>query len=428
MRPNKRKATARQWAAVFIVVLALMTPAPLAKADQGSSAEDPGLLDLPDVAEPQIDDPISEAELEDLKALASQKGMSLQAAIDRYAWTDNFALAVKTVREEYPESFSGAEIVGGRGAWVAFAANAPEGATDIIVAFEKAHATVAVEVRPNFGFTELEIEKAIETVHYAVFEAAGVRDATTSFDYETRQITTVVALKSGVPDAALDELRAGAINGLVDSGLGKLLDGVSITVLRSNVPTLGGRTTDSAHIGGEDLSGCTSGFTVKNGSGVRGVATAGHCGDFQNDDGVALTYKAGHEGAHGDFQWHTGPQGEPDDFYAGNATTWEVDLRDVAGVGAPVVNQSLCKNGYAGFRDCGYVIQLNVCHFGLCNLVQMDARTTVGGDSGGPFYWNYTAYGFMYGWRYDPVWPYDRDLFSRADRIDDALGVTVNTN
>lgn len=140
-----------------------------------------------------------------------------------------------------------------------------------------------------------------------------------------------------------------------------------------------------------------------------------------------LPFQAGHEGAHGDFQWHHRNilVLTYDDFYAGNATAWEVDRRDVSGVGAPVVGQSLCKSGYAGFKDCTYVIKVNVCHFLLCNLVEMDHRTTVGGDSGGPFYWGNTAYGLMYGWRYDPVWPYDRDLFSRADRIDDALGVLI---
>jgi streptogrisin C len=268
-------------------------------------------------------------------------------------------------------------------------------------------------------------QKAIETVHYAVFEAANVRDVTTSFDFDTREITTVAALETGVADAALDELRADATDRLVDAGLGRLLDSIAVRVVRSNLPALGGSDDNNAHIGGEGITGCTTGFVVKNAAGVRGVGTAGHCQNAQSDDGQALAFQAGHEGAQGDFQWHTGPQAEPDDFYSGDADTTEVARRDVAGVGAPVVNQSLCKNGKNGFKDCGTVIQLNVCHFDLCNLVQMDARRATGGDSGGPVYWNNTAYGFHQGWRYDPVWPFDRDLFSRADRIDNALGVNV---
>jgi len=87
---------------------------------------------MPDIAPPRIDDPISEAELEDLKTLASQNDMSLEEAIDRYAWTDNFALAVSTVRDGFPNAFSGAEIVGKNEAWVGFAADAPKEATAII--------------------------------------------------------------------------------------------------------------------------------------------------------------------------------------------------------------------------------------------------------------------------------------------------------
>ncbi len=418
----------KQGGVAVVVVLALTTAVPVAQAADGVGGERLPPTDLQDVAQPQINDPISEAELADLKTLASQDGVSLQAAIDRYAWNDNFALAVASVREASPEAFTTAEIVDGEGAWVAFAAGAPDAAIEIIDAFEKAHGTVGVEVRADFGFTEVELEKAIATVHYAVFEAANVRDATTSFDFDTRQITSVVALDSGVADAALDELRAGAADSLVDSGLGGLLDSIAVTVVRSNLPALGGQVDNNAHIGGEAISTCTSGFVVRNAAGVRGVSTAGHCGNVQNDDGVALAHQAGHEGAQGDFQWHTGPQAEPDDFYAGNANALEADRRDVAAVGAPVVGQSLCKNGKVTFKDCLVVIQLNVCHFALCNLVQMDHRTVIVGDSGGPWYWGNTAYGLTYGWRFDPWFPFDRDLFSRADRIDDALGVNVANN
>lgn len=287
---------------------------------------------------------------------------------------------------------------------------------------------MAVDVRADFGFTELELEKAVETVHFAVLEQAGVRDVSTSFDFETREITTVVALDGRAALDAIDELGSGAASRLVESGLGGLLDDIAVTVVRSSVPVLGGADDNTAHIGGEGISTCTTGFVVRNEAGVRGVGTAAHCQNAQNDDGVALNHVAGHEGAQGDFQWHTGPQGEPDDFYAGDVDTTEVARRDVAGIGAPVVGQALCKTGRNGFRDSGEVIQLNVCHFALCNLVQMDARRATGGDSGGPVYWNFTAYGYHQGWRYDPVFPFDRDLFSRADRIDNALGVNVANN
>lgn len=315
-----------------VVILALMTAVPVAQADEAVVGERLPLTDLPDVAQPQINDPISDAELEDLQAIADQKGMSLQAAIDRYAWNDNFALAVASVREASPEAFTGAEIVDGAGAWVAFAAGAPDKAIEIIGAFEKTHATVAVDVRPDFGFTEVDLEKAIAAVHYAVFEAANVRDATTSFDFDTREITTVVALDSGAADSVLDDLRAGATEKLIDSGLGGILDSIAVTVVRSNLPTLGGIDSNTEHMGGENLVACTSGFVVRTPAGVRGISTAGHCANAQSDDGVALAFQAGHEGNNGDFQWHTGPQPRPDPNLSASPTTerearrWESGL------------------------------------------------------------------------------------------------------
>lgn len=426
-------ARSRFLAIPMIAALALMPAAASASggaADQPSVGEGLPLTGLPDVAAPLIDDPISDAELEDLKAVASQKGMSLQAAIDRYAWNDNFALAVSTVREASPETFTGAEIVDGGTAWLAFSAGATEAALDTIDTFTSSQRSVTVEVRPDVGFTEVELEKAIATAHYAVFDAANVRDASTSFDFETRQITTVVALDSDVADSVLDDLRAGATKSLIDSGLGRVLDSIAVLVVRSNLPELGGTDSNTEHMGGERLAGhdCTSGFVVRTPAGVRGVSTAGHCNNALTDDGVALNFQAAHFGAQGDFQWHTGPQARPDDFYAGDANVTEVNRRDVAGVGGPVVGQALCKNGISTHRTCDDVIQLNVCNGAACSLVQMSARLAAGGDSGGPVYWNFTAYGLHQGWRYDPVWPFDRDLFSRANRLPNALNVSVALN
>ena len=71
--------------------------------------------------------------------------------------------------------------------------------------------------------------------------------------------------------------------------------------------------------------------------------------------------------------------------------------------------------------------KLNVSRNGAQNLVQMEKRYSAGGDSGGPVFWGNSAYGIHYGWMYDPN-PTERDVFSRADRIDDALGVSIATD
>ena len=62
-----------------------------------------------------------------------------------------------------------------------------------------------------------------------------------------------------------------------------------------------------------------------------------------------------------------------------------------------------------------------------CNLVQMGSRLADGGDSGGPVFVGNTAYGLHHGWQYD-LWPFTRDLFSRADLIDEALWTNIATD
>ncbi|MGA9596297.1 MAG: hypothetical protein WBV06_09075, partial [Acidimicrobiia bacterium] len=99
------------------------------------------------MAPPEIDDSISDAEMQDLETLASQKGMSIQAAIDRYGWNDNFALAVAMIRGASPEAFAGAEIVDSDHAWIAFAGAATEAARGFIDTFSNSHGAVSVEVR-----------------------------------------------------------------------------------------------------------------------------------------------------------------------------------------------------------------------------------------------------------------------------------------
>ena len=115
---------------------------------------------------PKIDDPPSPTELEDLQFIADQKGISLQEAIDRYAWQGNFSLAVSRIREAAPESFAGAEIVDGANAWISFTGSPPKEALDIVDIFTGSHNGVAVEVRTDESITEVEISDAVPAVHY----------------------------------------------------------------------------------------------------------------------------------------------------------------------------------------------------------------------------------------------------------------------
>ena len=189
---------------------------------------------------PEIREAVSDAELQDLQAVAEQYGMTLQEAFDRYAWNDEFSRAVQRIREAAPNTFAGAEIVDATHAWVAFTEPPPEEALDIIDAFTRKHGSILVEVRTGQKITEAELEAAIPAVHYAVYETSGVLNASTSFNSATGEIESIVVLESTAPDSVFDDLRAIAEKGLVEATRPDILDSISVSVTRSKSPVLGG--------------------------------------------------------------------------------------------------------------------------------------------------------------------------------------------
>ena len=379
-----------------------------------------------ETALPEADDPISAAELVDLETIALQKGITLQVAIERYAWNDDFALEVSKIREAFSAEFTGAEIVDAGHAWVAFAGPAPSVASEMIAAWDANHSGISVEVRTNLGFNELEKDKAIQAFHFAVYEAPEVLDVVTGYSFATGQITTTVVLEDTASDAVVDDLRAMATTSLINATSADILDSITASVVRSTRQSLGRFESSTMHMGGEELSSCTSGLVVVDSGGVRGIATAGHCGDSQSDDGTSLTFQTPeYVGEHGDFQWHTGSQDMPSDFYSGDSSSTETHVRHVSygGVGSPYLGQALCRNGKVTHKVCQEVISVSECWLGVCNLVVMQEHLSAPGDSGGPVYMGDTAYGLHQG-RLVLQSEY-REAFSRAEYIDEALGINI---
>ena len=393
-----------------------------------------------DTAPPQADDPISAAELEDLQFIANQKGISLQTAIERYAWHDDLAAEVSRIREAFPSEFTGAKIVDAGSAWVAFAGATPAGASDIIDAWDANHSGVSVEKRTNLGFSELEKQKAIQAVHHAMYNSPEVLEAVTRFDFTTSQVRATIVLQDTASDSVLGGLVSSARSNLTDKVGAGILDHITVSVTRSHASELGGVESSSKHMGGEvlfrnNVEGCTTGLVVVDSAGNRGIATAGHCENDHafTDDDVTLTFKEQHVGTYGDFEWHTGSQDMPSDFYAGDSSTTESHVRHVSygGVGSPMMGQTLCRNGRASHKDCASVHDLDTCGrltpWGTpCKLVEMDDYQSTGGDSGGPVYLGDRAYGLHQGWIWvNFVQGIKHEVFSRAEYIDEALGIDI---
>lgn len=157
---------------------------------------------------------------------------------------------------------------------------------------------------------------------------------------------------------------------------------------------------------------CTTGFSVKNTSGVKGVITAGHCDNTMFDTftgtGLPLIFKGEKYGGNYEVQWHTLAGYTPVNkiqWWKGSSSTRVITA--ATGRSNQAINAYVCKYGITTYYSCGFIADKNYL------LTYPDQwkppvpftatfiRVTSGntnplateGDSGGPWYIGNTAYG-----------------------------------
>jgi hypothetical protein len=146
--------------------------------------------------------------------------------------------------------------------------------------------------------------------------------------------------------------------------------------------------------GGLSITGCTSGFTVRNSAGTRGVSTAGHCGNSQTLSGVALTFRGEAYSGSYDVQWHNASgHTYPNTIKVSTATRAITSTRARS---SQTVGSQVCKQGRTTGYTCGTISTTSYCASGACTWVRVAGNGTnlsEGGDSGGPWFSGNTAYG-----------------------------------
>jgi hypothetical protein len=275
---------------------------------------------------------------------------------------------------------------------------------------------ITVADNQPFSFDELEVRKL--RVHHAL-EALGFRWVVTSVNITgAGRIPAAVTSEPGLPD------RLDVFSQLPDDLRSSVDLRISTTPVGVDTTSFGGMLVTK---NGADYA--TSGWSVvKTSSGVTGVTTAGHAvganGIVHPGHGThSFVFQTEHRGEWGDVEWHTTNYAEVDDFYSDSS-----EIRDVvfleprSGIS---VGEYVCQYGrFSNDRDCTlqvFDVSLACTLSGVFNnrLVQMDAITSIPGDSGGGWSFGSTAYGSQKGWCFG------KDAFSVADLYDEALGVTV---
>jgi hypothetical protein len=165
--------------------------------------------------------------------------------------------------------------------------------------------------------------------------------------------------------------------------------------------------------GGANISTCTSGFVVRHPSnGVRGYITAGHCGNSQTysefgGTSYATTFIDEIRDADQDVQWHTTPHIELAEFYA-SSTVSARPLTSRRTRSQQSVGGYVCHRGKTTGYSCGTIdsktfapTYANACPGTTCSAVWVrvsgDNLKCFPGDSGGPWFLVYSAYGIYKG-------------------------------
>lgn len=176
---------------------------------------------------------------------------------------------------------------------------------------------------------------------------------------------------------------------------------------------------------------CTSGFTVRNSSGTRGVLTAAHCPNQLAYEGSWTVFQAERQSTGGsvayDVQWHTTPGQPPtNQVYVGTSTNRSITST------RPRAQQNFggyaCKFGWATGYTCGTITTNNYYAFGQYGWVYVDntqgyPNLSEGSDSGAPWLLNGIALGIHAG---TPGADYNDALYMAIDNIS-TLNVSVLT-
>ena len=183
---------------------------------------------------------------------------------------------------------------------------------------------------------------------------------------------------------------------------------------------------------GLHTSTCTLGWTVrKNGTTTDGITTAAHCPDSQSYAGTNLPIMAASNGS-ADTQWHTTPGFIDEARFRWNSagnTRVPTSRKLYSNV---VIGETVCKYGMTTGYGCGEVEEKEADAHWVPNqtgryisLKRCDTDLSTEGDSGGPVFFNYAAYGIVSGWQFGGLLCKDELVFASVSYMQSNLNLTI---
>ncbi|MDE2959943.1 MAG: hypothetical protein OXU28_07840 [Chloroflexota bacterium] len=216
-----------------VVVIVAMPAAPSRDDESVSRHHNVPTLSPQDAAalirqHPSISGP---AELNDLQSIANQYGITLNEAIARHAWRDDFSEIVTAIEADDPDSVVD-DGKTGSSAWIKFSGSIPGNARDAIGKFqsENPHVTVSLQTGKDPGFTKREAEEAVIGAHFAVMAEDGVQDSVTYYDSDAIEIVVTVQMATPPSGEKLSSLEKAAERGAAEATRPDITDSLTISL------------------------------------------------------------------------------------------------------------------------------------------------------------------------------------------------------
>ena len=164
--------------------------------------------------------------------MANQEGITLDEAISRYAWGDNFSVMVSAIEEDDPDSVVHVAITGGSTAHIELSGSISGRAQDAIDKFKSdyPHVEIRVKTGQDPGFTRGEAEEAVIGAHYAVLEEGGVQDIVTYYDSDAIAIVVTVQMATPPSGEKLSSLEKAAERGAAEATRPDITDSLAISL------------------------------------------------------------------------------------------------------------------------------------------------------------------------------------------------------
>ena len=215
-----------------VVVIVAMAAAPSSDGETVASHHNMAMVSPHDAAaltrqHPSISGP---AELKDLQFMANTKGITLDEAIARYAWRDDFSMMVSAIEDDDPDSVVDAASTSGSSARIKFSGSISGNARNAIDKFKSENPGVAISVQTGLGLTGREVEEAVVGAHFAVMAEDGVQDSVTYYDGDANEIVVTIQMANPPSDEKLSSLEKTAERGAAEATRPDITDSLTISL------------------------------------------------------------------------------------------------------------------------------------------------------------------------------------------------------